>query len=564
MSHHTSNIRTVCLLIVEDEDEDFVLARECLSAAPNMAFSVLRAQALAEAVAILGARPVDLVLLDLSLPDSVGWDTFARLQEASSDLPVIVLTGSDDQDVATRAIGAGAQDYIPKAQMTTETLARAVRYAMERHKAEKALREYRDHLEQLVASRSRDLQDSNQKLQAANMHLSKTLEELKSRERQLLRYERVSALGQMAGGVMNDFNNLLMPVIGYSEMLLDTPDMFSNRELALEMVRHIRSAAMNAAGIVRRLRRFYQAGDDEERRSLDINLLVQRVIDDTRSRWRETMAIRGVRIRVDTDFDPVAPVRGSESQLTEALTNVVLNAFDAMQDGGILTVRTVAAGEYVTVEICDTGTGMPEQTRQRCFDPFFTTKGASAVGLGLSVTQGIICGHGGEIEVASWEGQGTRVTLNLPAEAAIPPAARSEPSAPPPRELHILVVDDDIEVCRLLKTYFTRISYEVDTAETAEEGIERLRGATFDVVITDQALPDRSGEEGARFAKTIRPATSVIMLTGFADLLKSRASFPEGVDRIVGKPVPLSELDRIVRDVKSRPSPATPPAELLA
>ena len=557
MNFDASSSRTVRLLIVEDDDGDFLLASNCLRAAAGSASTFLRAQSLGEAIRLLHDNPTDLVLLDLALPDSRGWDTFARLREAAKNTPVIVLTGYDDQAVATRAIAAGAQDYVPKAQLNAETLARAVRYAMERHKAENALREYRDHLEQTVDARSRDLQESNRQLRAANMSLSKALEELKRHERQLIDYERVNALGQMVSGIMNDFNNLLMPVVGYSEMILDCPEILGSHDQALDILQRIRSAALNATDVVRRLRRLYRPADSEERRLLDINCLVQRVIEDTRPRWREEMAVKGAMIRVETDLDPVAPVRGREMHLAEALTHIVLNALDAMPEGGILTFRTVANGEYVTVEICDTGKGMPEHALQRCFEPFFTTKGAHATGLGLPMTRGIISDHGGEIEIASWEGQGTRVTVNLPAAPALPSAEPAAPPAPLSRELRILVIDDDVQVCRLLQTYFTRAGHRVDTAETAGEGIAKFGQSCFDVVITDHAMPDQTGDAVARAVKGKNPFTPVIMLTGFADFIKSSASLPEGVDRIVSKPVALSEMDRIVREVGAQSRPTT-------
>ena len=556
MNDNASSTRTVRVLMVEDDEGDFVIARECLRNAPGVVFDLLRARSLDEAVELLREDPADLVLLDLTLPDSHGWDTFTRLHMAAGNVPVVVLTGCDDENGALRALAEGAQDYVLKTQMNTETLARAARYALERHKAETALREYRDHLEQLVESRSRALEETNRKLRGANMSLSKAIEELKRHQQELIRHERFSALGQMASGIMQEFGNLLMPVIGYSEMLLDEPEILQQRDQALHLLQSIRDTALHATEGLQRMRYLCMPTDNEEWRLVDLNRLILQVIEDTRPRWMKDPAGKTSAIRVETDFDPITPVRGNEKQLSEALKCLVHNALDAMLGGGVLTFRTIANGEYVTVEVSDTGTGMPEDARRRCFDPFFTTKGAHATGLGLSIAHGIISSHGGNIEVASWVAQGTRVTMNLPVAAAAPATAQPAPLTPPNRELRILVVDDDTQVHRFLQAHLARSRHKVDTAETASGGIQKINSNRFDLVITDRSMPDQSGDEVALAAKRNNPGTTVVMLTGFGDLIKDGGALPEGVDRVVSKPVTLSEIDQIIMEVADSSWPA--------
>lgn len=548
MSYDVIPARVLRVLIVEDDDGDFVLTSECLRKASGADFDLLRARTLGEASALLHAQPVDLVLLDLSLPDSRGWSTFTRLHGTAAGVPVIVLTGCDDQDGALHALAEGAQDYVLKTDVNAETLARAVRYALERHKAETALRQYRDHLEQLVESRSQALEETNRKLRSANMSLSKALEELKKHQQKLIRYERLSALGQVTGGLMQEFGDLFMPVIGYSEMLLENPEMLDEREHARDLLQRIRDSALKASDALRRLRQLYKPADDSERRPIDLNRLIMRIIEDTRLLRIRTIQGASPAIRIETDFDPIGPVRGHEAQLSEALASLVNNAIDAMPEGGVLTLRTIANGEFITVEVSDTGTGMPDEIRRRCFDPFFTTKGAQAAGLGLPMAQGIIASHGGDITVASWVKQGTRVTVTLPAESMAPAA--------PDRGLRILVIDDDPQVLHLLRTHLSHAHHKVATAETAKGGLEKLDSEAFDLVITDRAMPDQSGDDIARTVRRCHPGTTVVMLSGFGDWIKSEGSLPEGVDRIVSKPVALAEIDRIITEVAAPPQPA--------
>ena len=554
------------VLTVEDDESDFLLTRDLLSGNENPRISVRRAERLEQALAEARQHRPDVVLLDLNLPDSSGWATFTRMRAGVDAAPIILMTGLDDEALASKALNEGAQDYLVKGKFNRDQLVRAIRYAIERQRAETALREYRDHLETMVESRSQELLEANDRLRreieertkaqeqmhVANMRLSKALAELKRTEEQIIRYERLHALGQMASGSMHDFNNLLMPVMGYSDMLLESPDMLDNRDATLDILRRIRDGAANASDAVRRLRHFHRPADgDEGRAPLDVNKAVERALALTQPKWKEEMSARGVAIHIRKEFESVPLILGREGQLTEALTNLILNALDAMPAGGSLLLRTTATADEVTVEVRDTGTGMPAHVVARCFEPFFTTKGSHATGLGLAMVHGIVREHGGDVEIESTEGSGTGVALRLPVtaiRATTPPAAADAEAGGP---LRVLVIDDDPQVCRFLRAVFETGPYTAEVVDTARDGLRAFGEKHFDVVITDRAMPEMSGDEVAAEVKRQKPSVPVIMLTGFGDLLNDSAQQPPGVDRILSKPLRASELKHAVREVFS-------------
>jgi len=251
-------------------------------------------------------------------------------------------------------------------------------------------------------------------LQEANQRLSEAVEELNQVQEQVIQRERLNALGRMASGIAHDFNNALMPILGFSDMLLVNPGSLANTDEAVGMIRDIRDAALDARSVVQRLREFYRPADRKEMAPLDVNAVLNRVVDLTRPKWKEEMSARGVHIEVCTELGAVPLIEGSETQLRQAVTNLVLNAVDAMPRGGAITISSRVEGRWVLVEVVDTGVGMSAEVKRRCLEPFFTTKGPEGSGLGLSMVFGIVSRHGGSLEVQSELGKGARVTLRFP------------------------------------------------------------------------------------------------------------------------------------------------------
>ena len=255
-----------------------------------------------------------------------------------------------------------------------------------------------------VASLVEDVTEQRQTqaaLEESNRRLEETLTELRSTQEQVIRQERLQALGTMASGVAHDFNNALGPILGYSDILLTYPEALDDKGRATEYVRTINTSAKDAAAVVDRLREFYRQREDTEvMQPVNLNQAIREVISLTQPRWKGMAQAKGGTINLLTELHSNPPlIEGDESNLRTALTNLVLNAVDAMPKGGTLTISTRPQGEWVRIGVSDTGTGMTEDVRRRALEPFFTTKGEDGTGLGLAMVLGIVERHGGKIDI---------------------------------------------------------------------------------------------------------------------------------------------------------------------
>jgi CheY-like chemotaxis protein/anti-sigma regulatory factor (Ser/Thr protein kinase) len=262
---------------------------------------------------------------------------------------------------------------------------------------------------------------------------------------------------------------------------------------------------------------------------------------------------RGIVIELRAELGQnLPPVAGIESEIREALINLVFNAVDAMLEGGKLSIRTTATENsekpwQVDVEVVDSGVGMDEETRRRCLEPFFTTKGERGTGLGLAMVYGVMRRHNADIEIESTIGQGTTVRLRFPVPASN--TAEAHPAAPeamPPR-LRILSVDDDPLLIKSLRDALEADGHAVVTANGGQEGIDAFRAAQerderFAVVITDLGMPYVDGRKVASAIKNDSPSTPVILLTGWGQRLVAEGDVPPHVDRVLNKPPKLREL----------------------
>lgn len=240
---------------------------------------------------------------------------------------------------------------------------------------------------------------------------------------------------------------------------------------------------------------------------------------------------------------------GSTPHPTAVLTNLILNAVDAMPDSGILTIRTRPEREAVVVEVSDTGVGMTEDVRHRCLEPFFTTKGERVTGLGLAMVYGIIRRHRGTLGVDSEPGRGTTVLFRLPVATGRDGEITRDAAEAPSRQLRILIVNDEPTMRELLTEFLTCDGHAVETATNRREGLEKFHAGWFDLVVTDRGMPEMSGDQLATAIKRAAPDKPIIVLTGFGDLMETSGEKPAGVDLVVGKPVTLPALREAVAKV---------------
>lgn len=385
-----------------------------------------------------------------------------------------------------------------------------------------------------------EIVDSNRRLEAAQA-------ELLASQRQIIQQERLKAVGIMASGIAHDFNNSLVGILGFSELLLTRPAILEDKEKTLRFIRTIHESGTNAAEVVRRLRQFYRAPDETETFSpLHINSIIADVIGLTRPKWEGQAQEKGIQIQVKTELAETPAVMGTQSDLHEAFTNLLFNAVDAMPQGGVVTFTSCWAGLSVTIAVADTGTGMTPEVVQRCMEPFFTTKGEKGTGLGLSLVHGIVQRHGGKITIDSKPGQGTTITIHLPAGVSGVAGTVSTRSVLPVRSLRVLVVDDEPTVREVVSELLRLDGHAPQTASDGEEALYRLGAPAFDLVITDRAMPKMHGDQLAAIIKARYPGMLVIMLTGFGDKIIALKEQIPGVDVVVAKPVTREALQQAI------------------
>jgi PAS domain S-box-containing protein len=387
-------------------------------------------------------------------------------------------------------------------------------------------------------------------LRAKNEALTEALQSLRETKEAIVQRERMHALGKMASGIVHDFNNLLAPILGFTELMLTVPDLLGDTAKVSTYLQKIRTAATDGAAVVARLREFYRTRHEAEQPAdFSVQQAVEETLELTRHRWRNEAQSRGIAIAVETDLASTAPVFGSPAELRQALTNLVLNALDAMPDGGTLRLRTYGVGHWVCIQVADTGAGMTEDVRRRCFEPFFTTKGKSGTGLGLSIVFGTIERHHGRVELQSTEGQGTTFTLWLPAAQANDghgPAPIPAEIAGAGRALRVLVVDDEDLLLEVVSQHLLSMGHSVDCFTDPKAALECFYRHPHDLVITDRAMPAMTGDQLAKLVREFDASTPVVLLTGFANIIKQNGEDLPCIDEVLTKPVSARTLREVL------------------
>lgn len=392
----------------------------------------------------------------------------------------------------------------------------------------------------------RDLEDSNRRLQ-------KALEELENKEEQIVKQERLRALGEMAGGVAHDFNNALQPIVLAAGILNRRLDELSEDPKLRGYVKMIHMAASEASSTVKRLVRFFRPGKDHDKRIFEINKSIEEVVELTRPKWKEDAQMNGVMIDIDLDLAEECTVYGYPDEFREMLINLIFNAVDSIKRTGRISITTTLEGGSLLLRVCDTGVGMSREVSTKCLEPFFTTKANRGTGLGLSIVYGVVRRLKGGIYVESELGEGTKFTIRLPRapegqaqeDMGRPHASRRRFSKGP---LRFLLAEDNPAVRTLLFDELNQQGYDVVIAVSGNQAWGIYQDEYFDVVITDQAMPGMSGSQLARLVKERNPKKPVLMLTGFGRMADSE-EVEKYVDAVISKPVSLSDVIGAVDDL---------------
>ena len=413
------------------------------------------------------------------------------------------------------------------------------------------------------------LQKNRQKLQIETRYLrdmNRTLEELHESREQVRHYQKLQTIGALAGGIVHEFNNLLTPIIGYSEFL---KQQLGPENEYYEDIDEIYKAGGRAKEIVDQILPFSRRETDSTQYNV-VNL--NAVIWDALKMVRMLLP-SSVRLVVKPYSGPIN-IYGSATQIHQVLLNLCTNAYQAMEvTGGTLTVATrrvfqdqlpeqyhpVAEGEFVRLEVSDTGCGIPPEMLSRIFDPFFTTKAAGdGTGLGLSVVQNILISHGGFIEAESTVGRGSRFLVYLPVTSQLPAAAAQEESGGGRTGMgSVLLVDDEVRVVRYFKRRLVHQGYQVDAFTDPEEALNafRLNPGQWDLLIVDEAMPKLRGTALLQHMKQQNHSLRVILVTGLVGDSAIRMHAERQIDEILTKPVEFEALAEAVARLLSAEAP---------
>ena len=512
------DLNLVRILAVDDDPQARALIEMALADAP-FDYELEIVPTAASGMRRIASGEHDVYLIDQRLPDGQGVELIQRARAEGLTRPFILITGHGSGALDEAASREGAADYVEK-HMVSAHLERSIRYALRNWQSARALFD---------------------------------------REEQLRQAQKMEAIGRLAGAIAHDFNNLLTAIIGYADMIAER----DNPEETIRDAVELKKVADRAASLTRQLLAFSRK-QFLDPVVLDINEAIAGLV-------QVLPRVIGERIQIQMRLGTnLARVKADASQIEQMVLNLVLNARDAMPDGGELVIETanavldnehlttqgltLAAGNYVMLMVADSGVGMDDSTRARVFEPFFTTKPkGKGTGLGLATVYGIVEQSGGQISLETAPGRGTSFRIYLPAATI----EREEKKPLPPQapvdggtEVLLLVEDND-SVRDLLSRALRRRGYTVHEAANAEAAIEwSLRSAIRpDLLVTDMVMPGLGGPELARRLTEYYPSMRVLFMSGYTDAAdEARGDYLAGVP-FLQKPFTASTLAARVRHV---------------
>ena len=514
------------ILHLEDDPNDAALIQSTLEAG-GIACVMTLVQGRDEFEAALEHGGIDLILSAFSLPSFDGLSALEIVRDKCPAIPLILVSGSLGEERAIDSLKSGATDYVLKQRLSR--LVPAVRRAMSE-----------------VEERA----------------------EHRLLEKQFVEAQKMEVLGHLAGGVAHDFNNILAVIMGYSDLLMRELGADDQSSKYAEEITH---AAKRAAGLTRQLLVFSRKQAvqpmvlDLNEVVRDLDKMLRRIIDEH------------IEMKVELGKQ-VGRIKADSGQVGQVLMNLIVNARDAMPNGGKITIQTsckrvvaddacvtqgVTPGDYTILTISDTGTGMTDEVKARIFEAFFTTKPqGKGTGLGLATCQTIVKQSGGHIEIFSELGRGTTFKIYFPQVGEPMDAAEKQnESGPLPRGTEtLLVVEDEPSVRRLACDVLAAQGYEVLSAANGQEGLHAVRdfkGNAIHLVITDVVMPQMGGKVMAEWLKASYPELKILFTSGYTDeAMIQRGMLESGMD-FLPKPYTPGTLARKVRTILDNETDST-------
>jgi two-component system, cell cycle sensor histidine kinase and response regulator CckA len=506
------------VLIVEDSPNDATLLLAELERAGFDA-KWKRVEEEAEYHANLNAE-LNVVFSDFNLPRFSTHRALELLQASKLKIPFIIVSGTIGEERAVESMKAGATDYVLK-----------------------------DRLERLGPVVKRALRESRERA------------ERKQLEAQFIEAQKMEVVGHLAGGVAHDFNNILSIIIGYSDLMMPS---LANEKETLHYAEEIRHAAERAIALTRQLLIFSRK-QTVQAVVLDLNEVVEGMDKMLRRLLDENIELKIV------PGNQIGRINADSGHISQVLMNLVVNARDAMPNGGKITIETgnatldehftkvhagATAGNYVLLSVSDTGQGMTDDVKARLFEAFFTTKPkGKGTGLGLATCQTIVRQYGGYIEVQSAPGKGATFKIYFPRADQPPETAALEPAKTKPVSRGtetLLLVEDEPSVRQLACSILESQGYQVLCANHGQEGLRVARehqGDPLRLVITDVVMPQMSGKVMAEWLKTTYPDLKILFTSGYTDEAIAQHGVLESGIAFLPKPYTLAALTQKVREI---------------
>ncbi len=496
------DVKILKLLLVEDNPGDARLVQETLHDVETLKFDIYTVDNLASAIETLGLEDFDIVLLDLSLPDSQGLETCMKLRGEYPEIPVIVLTGLDDEELALRALHQGAQDYLVKGKFETTLLLRSMRYGIERKKI----------------------------------------------ERETLRNQKLQSLEALAEGIAHDFNNLLSSILGNLSLarvtLKPSNKIFGNLKLAED-------AAFEAKDLTKQFLSLTKGGDPVKK-TVSIDGLLKEF---ARSALGESNIMLQFNIA-----DELWAVEADQAQLGQVINNIVVDAKELLLKGGLInfnadnitiggeqSLALTPGGKYVKIDIHCKQLGMNKESEKSNIDPINTTSREGS-GIRLATSHSIIERHGGYLETGPDQGSGKITTIYIPASAEAEIKKKKKVEKIVSGKGKVLIMEDDVLVRDTVIAMINRLGYDVDYAGDAEETIEKYtksfnNGKVFDAVLIDLTINgEMQGLEAIEKLREINPDVIAILSTGYLNNPVIKEYHNYGFRELLHKPYDMKEL----------------------